>query len=66
MCFNVDFGPNTKKYQVHIACSYGYKLICVDDQYSKPYKTYFNKDAIDKFLNDLINESEYCSKIIET
>ena len=26
----------TKKYQNHIVCSYGCKLICVDKQYSKP------------------------------
>ena len=28
---NIDFGPNSKKYQSHIVCSYGYKLICVDN-----------------------------------
>ena len=38
----------------HIVCSYCYKKICVDEVYSKPYKTYFGKDAIDKFLNDMI------------
>ena len=62
---NIDFGPNTKKYQDHIVCSYGYKLICVPDRYSKVYKTYFGKDAIDKFSN-MIKEIEYCCKIIET
>ena len=43
MCFislnlysNFDFGPNTKKYQNHIFCSYGYKFICVDDRYRQP------------------------------
>ena len=30
----------TIKYQKHIACSYGYKLVCVDDKFSKPFKTY--------------------------
>ena len=30
----------TNKYQKHIACSYGYKLVCVDDKFSKPFKTY--------------------------
>ena len=24
--------PYTNKYQKHIACSYGYKLVCVDDK----------------------------------
>ena len=63
---NIDFGPNTKKYQDHIVCSYSYKLVCVDDQYSKLDKSYFGEDAIDKFLNDMIKESKYCSKVIET
>ena len=45
----IDFDPNTKKYQDHIVFSYGYKLICVDDRYSKSDKTYFGGDAIDTF-----------------
>ena len=63
---NIDFVPNTKKYQDHIVCSYGYKLECLDDQYSKPYKAYFGEDTIGKCLNDMIKECEYSSKIIET
>ena len=27
------------KHQKYIACSYGYKLVCVDDKFSKPFKT---------------------------
>ena len=63
---NIDFGPNTKKYKDHIVCSYSYKLVCVDDQYSKLDRSYFGEDAIDKFLNDMIKESKYCSRVIET
>ena len=33
-------GSYTNKYQKHIACSYGYKLVYVDDKFSKPFKTY--------------------------
>ena len=36
----------TNKYQKHIACSYGYKLVCVDDEISSPFKTYLDKDAV--------------------
>ena len=45
--------PYTKKYQKYIACSYesyGYKLVCVDDKFSKPFKTYLGKDAIYNFI----------------
>ena len=30
--------PYTNKYKKHIACSYGYKLVCVNDKFSKPFK----------------------------
>ena len=36
----------TNKYQKHIACSYLYKLVCVDDNFSKPFKTYLRKDSL--------------------
>ena len=29
----------TNKYQKHVACSYGYKLSCVNDKFSKPFKS---------------------------
>ena len=27
--------PTKKIYQLHIACSYGYKVACTDDKFSK-------------------------------
>ena len=56
---NINLSPNTKKCRDNIVCSYGYKLISVDDQYSKPYKTYLGDDPIDKYLNDMIKQKEY-------
>ena len=53
---NISFAPNTKIYKDHIVCSCDFKLVCVDDRYSKPYKTYFGKDAIAKYLNDIVKE----------
>ena len=43
----------TKKYQKDIACSYGYKLVCVDDKFSKPFKTYLGKDVVFNFTNNI-------------
>ena len=34
-------GTNTEKYQDHIVCSYSYKLIYVDKQFSRSHKSYF-------------------------
>ena len=36
----------TNKYRKHIACSYGCKLVCVDDMFTKPFKTYLGKGAV--------------------
>ena len=36
----------TNKYQKHIASSCGYKLLCVDDKFSKPLKTYLGEGAV--------------------
>ena len=47
----------TNKYQNHIVCSYDYKLVCVDDKFSQPFKTYLGKDAVYNFLNSMIEES---------
>ena len=35
---SIDFYVN--KYQKHIVCCYGNKLVCVDDKFSKPFKSY--------------------------
>ena len=29
----------TIKYQKHVACSYYYKVVCVDDKFSQPFKS---------------------------
>ena len=40
----------TNKYQKYIACSYDYELVCVDDQFSKHFKTYLGKDTVYNFI----------------
>ena len=35
----------TNKYQRHVACSDGYKFLCGDDKFSKPFKSYLRKEA---------------------
>ena len=68
MCFNTFNWYWSKHLKIFgsLLCSYAYKLIYVDDQYSRQYKTWFGEDAIDKFVNDMIEQSEYCSNVIET
>ena len=44
----------TNKYQNHVGCSFGYKIVCVDDQFSKVYKLYLGQDAAHKFCTNVI------------
>ena len=53
------------KYQKHITCSYGYKLVCVDDKFSKPFKSYLGEDAVSNFISSMIEESKYCSDVMK-
>ena len=55
----------TNKYQKHIACSYGYKLACVDDKFSKPFETYIGEDAVFDFINRMIEDGKYCSDVMK-
>ena len=55
----------TNKHQKHVACSYDYKLLCVDDRFSKLFKIYLGKDAVYNFINNMIEESKYCSGLIK-
>ena len=46
-------------------CSYGYKLVCLDDKFSKPFKTYLGKDVVYNFINSVTEESKCCSEVIK-
>ena len=55
----------TNKYKKYTACSYGYKLVCVDDNFSKPFKSYLGQDAVCSFIDIMIKKSKYCSEVIK-
>ena len=52
----------TDKYQKHAACSYGYKLVCDNEKFSKLFKSYLGEDAAYKFM---IEENKYCSDVMK-
>ena len=57
--------PYMNKYQKHDACSYGYKLVCVDDKFSKPFKSYLGEDAVYNLIDSMIEENKHCTDIIK-
>ena len=55
----------TNKYQKHVAFSYGYKLVCVDDNFNNPFKSYPGKDPVYHFISSMIQESKYCGDVMK-
>ena len=49
----------------NIVFSYDYKLVCVDDKFTKLFKTYLGEDAVCNFINSMIEENKYCSEVIK-
>ena len=43
----------------------GYKLVWIDDRFSKSFKTYLDEDAVYNFINSMIEESRYCSDVMK-
>ena len=48
----------TTKYQKHVACSCGEELVCVDDTFSKPFKSYLGGDSVYNFTSSMIGKSK--------
>ena len=43
----------------------GCKLVCVDDKFSEPFKSYLGKDDVYNFINSMIEKSKYCSDVMK-
>ena len=44
----------TRKYQDHISCSFGYKVVCVDNKFSKKVVLYRGKMLFTNLLNQFL------------
>ena len=55
----------TKKYQDHIPCSSAYKVVCIDDKFSKDIVLYRGKNAVFKFIVSILREYDYCRKVMK-
>ena len=54
-----------KKYHEHVPCSYDFKIVCIDDRFSKPTVVYSVENAAYKFNEAILKEHKYCKKIIK-
>ena len=55
----------SKKYQDHIPGSFAYKLVCVDDKFTKPIVVFRGKNAAYKFIEAILIEYKYCKKVMK-
>ena len=63
--FDNDCFSYTKKYQHHIPCNFTYKLVCVDDKFSKDVVLYRRKNAVLKFIQCIFKECDYCRDMMK-
>ena len=55
----------SKKYQDPVLYSFAYKLICVDDEFTKPIVVFRGENAAYKFIEAILKEFEYCKKVMK-
>ena len=58
-------GFYSKEYQDHVPCSFAYRLICVDDEFTKPVVVFRDENAAYEFIKAILKEFEYCKKVIK-
>ena len=58
-------GSYSKKYQDHIPCSFAYKLVCVDDKFSKSIVVFRGENAAYEFIKAILKEYQYCKKVMK-
>ena len=56
----------TEAYQKHTDCGYGYKVVCCyDDKYSKPVQIHRGANAVHKFMENMLEEVNWCKSIMK-
>ena len=58
-------GSYTEKYQDQIPCSFAYKVVSMDNKFSKRVVLYRGKNAAYRFIKAILEEYDYCKKMIK-
>ena len=45
-----------------MSCSFAYKLVCLDNKFSKPVILYRGENAAYRFIGTILEEYNYCKK----
>ena len=46
-------------------CRFAYKVVCIEDTFTKDIVIYRGKDCVNKFITRMLEEYEYCSNIMK-
>ena len=57
-------GSYSKKYQDHIPCSFAYKFVCVDDEFTKPVVVFRRQNAANAFIKAILKEYQHSKKVM--
>ena len=58
-------GSCTKQYHDHVSCSYAYKIVCIDNRFSKPIVVYKGENTAYEFIKTILKEYKYCKNIMK-
>ena len=51
-------GFYSKKYQDHVPCSFAYKVVCIDNEFTKPIVVFRDENATYEFIKAILNDYE--------
>ena len=55
----------TEKYQDHVHCSFAYKVVCIDNRFSKGVVLYRGQNGAYRFIEAILKEYDYCKKMMK-
>ena len=58
-------GPYAEKQLDHIPCSFAYKIVCINDRFSKPTIIYRGEKSAYELIKAILEEYKYCKKIMK-
>ena len=61
----ISEGSCTKKYHGHVPCSYDFKVVWIDNRFSKAIVVYRGKNAAYEFVKPILKEYKYCKKVMK-
>ena len=58
-------GSCTKKYHNYVSCSCAFKVVCIDNRFSKSIVVHRGKNAAYEFIKIILKEYKYCKNIMK-